>query len=652
MSLDEIPEEVRQNLPPELAKAQLVGGEIADASESARLYGPPGTGKSTQSAFRIATLAEETGLPASQVTVVTYRSALAGVVRQRLMDWDVYEARENVSPASPAEENPFRFWSTIHAAAARATGFMERIDDDEDGLAGMVTPRAEREFCSEIGINHLPAKPWQETRWTTFYDLYTYAKSNLLDIGQNDHIAGDGTPLRADHGAERRLEDFREEWGARASIEEIAKRWERFKRENDVHDFYELLVAALDGGLPPTRLVVIDEYHDVTPLMAAVAERWIDAAQTAIVAGDPDQVVNAYAGATPRFFEELDSRVGTDLPVIQLSRSWRCPDEHYAAASRVLRTQREPPALTTNGAGEILRHHAPSLDHDDEEWRLPDRELENNPVDLWRRFGPDVMFLSRTQKQADGVAAALDAAGIVYVSQEGVEGDWEERLTLLRGLDLLEDVRPETAVESNRLSEFDTDASEPKSPENRALSQAEARTLIRHTNGHYLDSDREKVLEELRATKSDQDIPLTALVEHVTDKWWLRYGSGKTSIGELTRLSNRDREAMQNAWNRYDDRFEMALASGTRVLTIHASKGAEASDVVVFDGITGRIQDALEQRQAARENEARTWYVALTRASQRLHVIRDAFEWTDPYLPPDLEPHAADEARRRGVADD
>jgi DNA helicase-2/ATP-dependent DNA helicase PcrA len=81
---------------------------------------------------------------------------------------------------------------------------------------------------------------------------------------------------------------------------------------------------------------VIDEYHDATPLMAAVSERWVEAADNAIAAGDPDQVVNGYAGASPRFFEEIGDRIERDLPVVQLDRSWRCPDEHFEAAARIL----------------------------------------------------------------------------------------------------------------------------------------------------------------------------------------------------------------------------------------------------------------------------------------------------------------------------
>jgi len=52
----------------------------------------------------------------------------------------------------------------------------------------------------------------------------------------------------------------------------------------------------------------------------------------------------------------------------------------------------------------------------------------------------------------------------------------------------------------------------------------------------------------------------------------------------------------------------------------------------------------MEESDDLRENEARTWYVALTRASNRVHIVRDGWEWTEPYLPDDLEPLAAEAA--------
>lgn len=651
--LTQLPESLRARLPPELQHAELVGSDIAGADESCRLYGPPGAGKSTQSALRAGTVAMANDLRPSEMTVVTYRKALAGVIRDRLIDWGVFEEPE-IDPETADSANQFQFWCTIHAAAARGTGLLSDLDPQEDPLTGMVTPQAKRQFCTELNIQHRPPRPWLETRWTVFYDLYTYAKNNLLEVGEWAFIEDTGlSPLHTDPAANRHLTAFREQWGKGASFKEIVAEWEAFKQSHTIYDFYELLEAAAVSGAPPTRLLIIDEYHDATPLMAAVAERWITAAETAIVAGDPDQVVNGYAGASPHFFEEINDRVEPTLPLVQLTRSWRCPDEHFEAAARILRQERSPPALTTAGPGQLLRHPAPELRHDGDKWRLPDAGTAGGPVRLWREYGSDLMYLTRTRKQADGVAAALDREGIVYVSQEDIGGDWETRLTLLRVLETLEDVQPERSRAPTRISDYSSTSKRTTTrPSNCTLTIDEASAILQHTHGRYLTADRDEIEDAIATAEHTDDpdgIALDVFTEHVTEKWWLRYGAGAASIAELTQLEDRDRRAMRAAWDRYSPPYSPALAGGTRVLTIHASKGAEATDVIVYDGITGRIARELDERAAARENEARTWYVALTRASKRLHIIRNVFDWMEPHLPPDLEPRAAKAARSHGA---
>jgi len=144
-------------------------------------------------------------------------------------------------------------------------------------------------------------------------------------------------------------------------------------------------------------------------------------------------------------------------------------------------------------------------------------------------------------------------------------------------------------------------------------------------------------------------VPLTEWDSYITQKWWLRYTNGGASVTELTRLSDRDKHAMRKAAERYELPVDMDDVD-TRILTIHASKGVEAADVVVYDGVTGRITDGIDESPPLRENEARTWYVALTRASERLHIMRDAFSYTKPYLPADLEPRAAERATRERSA--
>lgn len=631
--MSRLPDSLRENLPPELEDAEIAGVDTADVDEDVRLWGPPGTGKSTQSALRTATIATEEGVHPSQMTVVTYRKALAGVVKERLIEWDVF----------PADAD-FEYWTTIHAAAARATNFHDRFSDERPDLEGMVGAQAKYRFCKKLGISKRPSKPWFETRWTVFRDLYNYAKNNLLDVGRYRNVPEEWLqPLTSSPVASRKLKAFRDEWGTETDFQTVARKWEEFKSYHDCYDFFEQLTAAIGGELPPMRHVVIDEYHDATPLMAALTERWVRHADTVIVAGDPDQVVNGYAGADPGFFEDLADRTGRDVPIVKLDTSYRCPDEHFAAAARVLSDERNPPDLKTAGAGALNRWPAWDYSETGDGWNTPGSEQEGSPVWLVDEYGADMMFLARTRRQVSGIAAALDRGGVAYRSQEGVGGDWQTRLELLNALDLVGDAMntdgddgPFGGGIGDSLSSY-------------ALTAEQARVLREHSHGRYTTSD-DRWNEFIGELDDGEAVTLADFRAFVEDTWFNRYGHGPESVAKLVGLDERDKIAMLNAGERYDLPLSVDGLE-TRVLTIHASKGAEASNVVVFDGITGTIADSMDQSAELRENEARTWYVALTRASKRLHLIRGAFGY-DTYLPDDLEPWAASAAEQmRGETD-
>ena len=117
--------------------------------------------------------------------------------------------------------------------------------------------------------------------------------------------------------------------------------------------------------------------------------------------------------------------------------------------------------------------------------------------------------------------------------------------------------------------------------------------------------------------------------------------SGASDAG--SNITDRDSEALKAALDRND---EPVRGVETKVYTIHASKGSEAKNVVVYDGITKTIQDGMLDSEQTRKNEYRTWYVALTRARGNLFVLRDAFGWTEPFLPETLFA-AAKEAHER-----
>lgn len=640
-----IPDWLRENLPDELQGMELVGTDVADVTDSARLYGPPGAGKTTQITVRTAVVADALDLYPRDITVCTFRTSQADKVRDRGVEWDVF-------PDADAEA--YEYWATTHAVAARTTGFHDQFDGESDDLEGMVDEKQKRRFCDEHGITFTVPKPWYSTEWDVFHSLYTYAKQNMLDVGSSRFIdtdRWDRRPLKQDMRAWRELEAFHEKWGSGTSFHAVAEAWEQWKRRHKVFDFHEQLEAALadDAPLPPMELLVIDEYHDAYPLMATLSEKWIRNAEIALVAGDPDQTINSFNGADPRIFERLHKRVDKDMPVIHLPKSHRCPAEHYQAAARMLREERDVPPLKTDGRGLITRFNPTAIDYRDRdsEWVLPDASEPGTPVWLWREHGPGIMFLARTQRQLDGVAACLDRHGIVYESQSDVGGDWSKRLQLMRALDLVADVRPAKQASVVDGDQYDDSGRQYERIRRKRFTPDEAFALVEHSDARALDGQSELLSLIARARREPTMVRLADLAEHVKDSWWERYANGRESIDELTYLSDEKKAAMKAAWTRYENReFTMDIADGTRLFTIHAAKGAEQDDVVLYDGTTKRIQDQCDEHDDVRENEARTWYVGLTRASERLHIIRDGHAWTRQHLPDDLEPAAASAAKR------
>jgi DNA helicase-2/ATP-dependent DNA helicase PcrA len=670
---DVIPGDLRDRLPAKLQDAQIVGVSTAACDEDVRLYGPPGTGKTTQASLRTAVRAETGGLEAWDVTVVTYRAALADSMWGNMLDWGVYSEivdEDQEEPYHPADDrSPRHYWGTVHAVAARATNFHDRFSSDaDDDLAGMMDENAAKTFCRELGISHKPSKPWFETPWTAFARLYSYARQNLLGIGGWPSGIPESTitPLTADARARRLLDTFGEQWGRSRNktdparrFKTVVARYEQWKQANNVADYWEMLAKALadNASLPPMEHLVIDEYHDVYPLMALLTEKWAAAAETVIIAGDPDQTVNAYSGADPRFFERVNERVGKDIPTVLLKQSHRVPDEHFAAAAQMLSKARDVPPVTPDGPGDINQYRPTPITEENGTWSLPHPEEPGSPVHLYNEYGSGdggLMYLARTKRQLDGVGAGLDYVGATYESQDGVAGDWGTRKRVLAALSELQHLQSKR--EEQQLSVAGS------------LSPDTVQTLVKHSQNEYIDEPAEiqelvnKAREGERSARRDlsPNVDAGELGRYIDSAWWPTYGQGIQSLPELVGLTDLDKVAMRRAVERYGT-MNVPIED-VRLLTIHASKGSEASEIVLYDGITGRTKRSIEQHRAAAENEARTWYVALTRSSNRLHIVRGPSDdgddepgtghgWTYPHLPANLEETAA-AAAKRAAADD
>lgn len=603
----------------DLQEVDITGVEEHPEDESVKLHGPPGTGKTTQSAARVARLIEDHDYGIQNVAWCTYRRSLAMDSLERLANWGIIPRSALKDP----RKGSTKYISTIHAVANRIAG------EDYD----VVQYGHKKDFCNRRNMKFTGENAWEKTAGQLLFQTFDYAANNLLD------------PMdREDLNNIPHVDDLRDKW--RGDIGKAWWEWQEYKDEKGIIDYHEMLKTPLDNGTSPqVNVLVVDEYHDATPLMAKLTEMWMDDAEIVIVAGDPNQVVNSYAGADPKFFHDVE------LPEILLDKTYRVPHEHWHIASNMLAKAHTPPPVSKESFGGFAETQSPNFLYDDDKgWKVPGENENYSPPWFIKEYGEDIMFLTRTQKQADGICYALEKAGMIYKTQNSMSRDgWE-----VRG----EDISDRTAIYNSlqKIKGYNTSdfggsrggglkqwtETEQRPPSDTRLQAEEITALLDHTDYRYLANSRSKTTEILRSIDNEgASLTLDEVDEYVTDEFWQEYTKGVRSVTELNRtgdygkdLSARDIKALKEAVLRNDNPINPPIK--TRVYTIHGSKGAEAENVIVYDGITKRIQKEIMRKEEARDNEWRTWYVALSRASERLIVLRNAFEWTQSILPENL----------------
>lgn len=586
-----------------------------DITDSVAFHGPPGTGKTTTAAATVGRLIRDHDYDIGDIAWVTYRRSLAHDTLQRLVSWNVLDEDELKEPSKGAT----RFIGTAHAVGNRCGD----IADEP------VEPWQRSQFCEDRGMQYWTSEPWEDSAGKLLFQV--------LDYLANQNTTPEDK--RSLHNCPH-YDDLTDAWGG--DIVEAWYDWEDYKAQRNLIDFHEMLSRPLKNGNGPERpILVIDEYHDVTGLMDALFQSWMEDAEIVLVAGDPHQVVNGFDGASPEYFEELD------LPTVLLPKSWRCPAEHWSVATSLLSQAHDVPDVEVEGRGLIQEYNSPRFEYSsDSGWKnIPTAGQPGSPAQIVSETDGSTLFLARTQMQADGIGASLEVAGIPYRSQNDLKGwnteNGEKRLYIHNALQKTQGYSPGSLGYSGNAA-FGQFSDGNRDPRATKLTNDEAACLLDAVHASVLDVTRANATEAADSLRgSDGELSLKEFDQWTSREFWERYTAGPSSVGRLNKTAfggeaERERAAIQSALDTQDGPVNPDDID-TWAITIHASKGMEADDVVVYDGISGRIQREMRSNPPTRRNEYRTWYVALSRAKKRLHIMRNAFSWTNPIIPQSLE---------------
>jgi DNA helicase-2/ATP-dependent DNA helicase PcrA len=270
---------------------QDIGSRNHSITSEYRIWGPPGTGKTTNLSRQIRRAVERFG-PDSVLVTSFSRAAAAELAGRDL-------------PISPDRIG------TLHSHCYRALGAPQIAEANVDEW--------NRQYP------HLQITPVR--------------KQNKLD--GEDAFEDDGEHEKEGDVWLQTLSRYRGQMLPPAAwppaLRQFAAKWEAYKSTNGLLDFCDLIDRCLrDVPVAPNRPAVIfaDEAQDLNRMQLTLIRRWGEHANYFIIAGDDDQTIFSFTGASPDAM--LDPDIPDDHKII-LKQSYRVPRAVHAAADKFIR---------------------------------------------------------------------------------------------------------------------------------------------------------------------------------------------------------------------------------------------------------------------------------------------------------------------------
>lgn len=201
-------------------------------------------------------------------------------------------------------------------------------------------------------------------------------------------------------------------------LQDYVQLWEEYKAKNGVIDYNDMLIMAYDalknneiefpitvkGGVEYSfKALIFDEFQDFSPLQFELFKLIIERAKPEIVviAGDDDQSIYAFQGASPKFLLTWEA----DYDVV-LRKSYRVPNMVASIAQKLLEDVEERKKKDFEGRGykgAISRA-----------WYLAQEGVIDRLVHYIKEYAGQysIMILTRTNKQALKIAEELIMRGV------------------------------------------------------------------------------------------------------------------------------------------------------------------------------------------------------------------------------------------------
>jgi superfamily I DNA/RNA helicase len=523
-----------------------VTGPLFSHPKALKIFGPAGAGKTHELVNILGEHVAEEDFDLLDGIIVSFTRAAAYDIARR----------------ANSDRAPGRYHTTLHALCKRYYGFEGEIAD-----------LRLKEFFKQENIPYVPGRvgdgeewaasdAWTKSEGGQLMAFFSLCRNQFLSIEEGRRLYPPGA------GAEH--------WWVGKGLESVWSRYLAWKRENDLYDFTDMLEYAVAN--PPQRsrwaFFVLDEGQDASPLQWAVAQSFAARAEVVYLAGDDDQAIYQWLGASPREFLEAATSL-TDILHVN-HRSGRAIVDRAQEFIRKNRQRQDKATMATRDGGVITTVDMPDLDINESTFVMARAHYVNEPLmlELTRQGFPFVdkrgkygvngkaatayhRFLSLYR----GQAITLDELRLLYDAIPSA-GPW-----LSRGI-------------KKRLREMDKEQ-------------------LRSTHVRLSDLTSYGAMEQLVDAVRAEDVkPLGRL--------------GPEGQERLQYLRNVERRCG------VDFLDERRAAQVCSVGPVHSFKGLEADHAVIHEAWSPA---ALREASIDPEPERRVAYVAMTRAKDRITFV-------------------------------
>ncbi len=608
-----------------LAADQLAA--VTHPSGPARIVAPAGSGKTRVLTERLRHLLTDRQLPAGQTTCLAYNKRAAEEMRSRTNDLTNPQIR------------------TLHALG------YEIVRTARPGVA-LIDEREVRRRLEPL----VPLMPRPNVDiYAPYIDALGAARLGLQDPRTIEQAAPDD--LRGFADVYQRYRD--------ALIAD-----NRIDFDEQIHSAIEILATRPDlrrTYQAQCRQLLVDEFQDLNPALVLLIRILAAPGWQVFGVGDDDQVIYAYAGASPDFLINYDRLFGPSAHYA-LEVNYRCPAEVITAASTLLghNQQRIPKTITPppdrKPSGETLTvERVPNED-------MTAAALESIRASLDDGTGTgDIAVLCRVNAMLLPVQVALLEAGLPTTLPVGPEV--LKRTGLAAALAWL---RLATAPETE-LAGKDLDTVLRRSPRKvtrdtldrlkgrRSWKTQQIKQFAFKDLEMWEGKELRGFLDDLAAVRNAAKRSTSAALTTIRNVGGLdqavnaldssadtkRSSSHLDDLLALAQLaaSHPDATSFEGWLQNLLTRRDLSAGEAIQLSTIHTVKGLEFDHVILYGANAGLMPHRLATDE---EEERRIFHVAVTRCRRTITVLADRSapspfleQLVTPYRPPDAKPPRA-----------